>query len=484
MRKDSVWHNRTGGYIETTNPTGYDVLINGSNRYLNFNLISGTTGYGIRDNAGTMQFKNSGGSWQNIGTGGAGATSFIGLTDVPASFAGASLKAVRVNVGESALEFYTPSGGTVGPGTLNEIAYFDSTNTIASLAVATYPNLTELSYIKGVTSAIQTQINGKQASNANLTSLAGLTYVSASFVKMTGANTFALDTNTYLTSLSGAVLTDQTVGQTIGLTGSRLTKLWATDITVTNAITGSVTGNAGTVTNATLATALTVNTGTVTLTGNVANTSVLTIGAGAVSVSGTNTGDQTTVSGNAGTATTLANTRTIWGQNFNGSANVTGTLALGTADLTLTGSIGATGARSTKGWFTDLESTNAPTAGGVAIPTISSTNTFTNKRITKRTSTEASSATPTINTDNVDFHSITALALAITSFTTNLSGTPTTGQLLWIAITDNGTARAITWGASFQASGTIALPTTTVISTRLDVGFIWTGSIWRCIATA
>jgi hypothetical protein len=55
----------------------------------------------------------------------------------------------------------------------------------------------------------------------------------------------------------------------------------------------SVTGNAGTVTNATLTTALTVNTGTVTLSGNAANTSALTLGAGASSISGTNTGDQT-----------------------------------------------------------------------------------------------------------------------------------------------------------------------------------------------
>jgi hypothetical protein len=39
--------------------------------------------------------------------------------------------------------------------------------------------------------------------------------------------------------------------QIIGLTGSRLTKLWVTDITVTNAITGSITGNAGTVTTIT-----------------------------------------------------------------------------------------------------------------------------------------------------------------------------------------------------------------------------------------
>ena len=113
------------------------------------------------------------------------------------------------------------------------------------------------------------------------------------------------------------------------------------------------------------------------------------------------------------------------------------------------------------------------------------TNTLTNKRITARSGTVASSATPTINTDNVDYYSITALAAAITSFTTNLSGTPTIGQTLWISITDNGTARAITWGASFESS-TITLPTTTVISTRLDVAFIWNEatSKWRCVGTA
>ena len=51
---------------------------------------------------------------------------------------------------------------------------------------------------------------GAQPLNTNLTSVAGLSYVSASFVKMTAAGTFSLDTNTYLTgnqtiTLSGAV---------------------------------------------------------------------------------------------------------------------------------------------------------------------------------------------------------------------------------------------------------------------------------------
>ena len=50
---------------------------------------------------------------------------------------------------------------------------------------------------------------------------------------------------------------------------------------------------AASVANATLTTALTVNTGTLTLKGAAANTSVLTVGAGAVGVSGSNTGDVT-----------------------------------------------------------------------------------------------------------------------------------------------------------------------------------------------
>ncbi len=110
--------------------------------------------------------------------------------------------------------------------------------------------------------------------------------------------------------------------------------------------------------------------------------------------------------------------------------------------------------------------------------------TLTGKRITKRTGTTTSSATPTINTDLVDFYSLTAQAENITSFTTNLSGTPTEGQTLWIAVTGTA-ARTIAWGTSFEAS-TVALPTTTVTTARLDAGFVWNviTSKWRCIATA
>jgi parallel beta-helix repeat protein len=129
----------------------------------------------------------------------------------------------------------------------------------------------------------------------------------------------------------------------------------------------------------------------------------------------------------------------------------------------------------------DLRITTAGT-NTASVVTVGGTQTLTNKRVTKRTGTTTSSATPTINTDNVDFYSLTAQTADITSFTTNLSGTPTENQTLWIAITGTA-ARAITWGTSFEAS-TVALPTTTVTTARLDVGFVWNTvtSKWRCVA--
>lgn len=55
--------------------------------------------------------------------------------------------------------YWTPGGsGLTGSGTANEIAYFTAPTVLSSLSTATYPSLTELSYVKGVTSSIQTQI--------------------------------------------------------------------------------------------------------------------------------------------------------------------------------------------------------------------------------------------------------------------------------------------------------------------------------------
>ena len=197
-----------------------------------------------------------------------------------------------------------------------------------------------------------------------------------------------------------------------------------------------------------------------------------------------------------GSAATLTTTRTIWGQNFNGSANVTGDITLGTGNITMTGSIAATGARVTKGWFTDIESTNVPTVGGVALPTASSTTTFTNKTLTSpiissisntgtltlptvtstitsyKESNDASSATPTpVGDARQNKYYLTALATAPTFAAP--SGTPANGNELLIRIKDNGTARALAWNAIYRGGTSIALPTTTTISKTMYVQFVY-----------
>ncbi len=95
------------------------------------------------------------------------------------------------------------------------------------------------------------------------------------------------------------------------------------------------------------------------------------------------------------------------------------------------------------------------------------------------------SATPAINTDAGDVFSMTALAQAITSMTTNLTGTPAHGDIIVINWTDNGTGRAITFGTGFEAS-TVALPTTTIANALLSAAFMYNGatSKWRCLAVA
>ncbi len=120
---------------------------------------------------------------------------------------------------------------------------------------------------------------------------------------------------------------------------------------------------------------------------------------------------------------------------------------------------------------------------GVAIPTVSSTSTLTNKRITKRVGTTASSSTPTPDADANDQYNVTALAANATFGAP--TGTPTDGQRLIIRVKDNGTARTLAFNAIYRAIG-ITLPTTTVISKTIYLGCIYNSADtkWDVIAYA
>jgi hypothetical protein len=69
--RNILWENLYGSYIQPEYPGGIDVLLYGSNRYFNLGTVSGTSGYGFRDNSGTIEWKNSGGAWATFGSSGA-----------------------------------------------------------------------------------------------------------------------------------------------------------------------------------------------------------------------------------------------------------------------------------------------------------------------------------------------------------------------------------------------------------------------------
>jgi hypothetical protein len=135
---------------------------------------------------------------------------------------------------------------------------------------------------------------------------------------------------------------------------------------------------------------------------------------------------------------------------------------------------------------TNRGGTGASSLAGASIATYAGTETLTNKRVNPRVQPITSnSATPDITTDSCDIAIITGQTIAITGITA--SGTPVNGQKLWVSITSSNTSIAFS-GTYFEASGTVALPTTVTAGTRLDVGFVYNTNSgvnkWRCVAVA
>jgi len=111
----------------------------------------------------TRKFKvgNGTGQWTSLsywGSAGGGASAFVDLTDVPASYSGQGGKGVRVKADASGLEFYslTIAAGDLPTG-------IDA----AKIADGTVSNA-EFQYLNGVTSAIQTQLNTKATEGTNV----------------------------------------------------------------------------------------------------------------------------------------------------------------------------------------------------------------------------------------------------------------------------------------------------------------------------
>lgn len=156
----------------------------------------------------------------------------------------------------------------------------------------------------------------------------------------------------------------------------------------------------------------------------------------------------------------VANTFTSFFTNAN-TASRTYTLKDANGTLAFTSDITGTNSGTNTG---DETTARINTLYGATVPTISSTNTITNKRNTKRILTVTQSATPATNTDNGDIISITAIAQNITSMTSSLTGTPVNGDMIMWQFTATGSF-TLAWGTSFASTASYTLPT--AISTTM-----------------
>lgn len=127
--------------------------------------------------------------------------------------------------------------------TASQLLITDGSKNIVSAAVATYPSLTELTYLKGVTSSVQTQLNAKQAS---------ITGTDTRILYFDGTNNPAGDANLTWnkTTLSFILGSDADIGGTDnfyvhGGGNGGLIDVYASDASVSGAAGGAATLEAG-----------------------------------------------------------------------------------------------------------------------------------------------------------------------------------------------------------------------------------------------
>ena len=161
-------------------------------------------------------------------------------------------------------------------------------------------------------------------------------------------------------------------------------------------------------------------------------------------LSGTNTGDQTTITGNAGSATILQTARNINGVSFNGSADITVTAAAGT----LTGATLASGVTASSltslGTIGSLVATTADINGG----TIDGT--------TVGATTPSTGAFTTLSATGTISHALSANS-GVTGFSSQNSNAGTSAYL--ISSLNNGTnllnsyILGVNWSGTFLTGG-------------------------------
>jgi hypothetical protein len=254
--------------------------------YINFSALDGTGGYGIRDNGGNIEIKNSGGTWGPPGggvstqfnAGSAGAPGFAVVGDSDTGFFQATANTVSVATGgvetarflttASAVDYMTFAPGAAGtPGVVTIGAAGSDTDVNIALTpkgVGVVKANAPVNVVAGTTTTSAPNISSTQTWNAggvtftgilqNITDTASAAASLLMDLQVGGASKFSVNK-------AGNIVNAGSIAATGAITGSNLSGTNTGDqtITLTGDVTGSGTGSfaasiaSGHVTNAMLA---------------------------------------------------------------------------------------------------------------------------------------------------------------------------------------------------------------------------------------
>lgn len=214
------------GAASATTINGLSFTANGTG----FSIAGGTSTSKTLNINNTLTLAGTDGSTLNIGAGGTlGSNAFTSTSYYPNSNPSSYIPLTAISSTATGLTYTNTTGvfsltsGYIIPTTASyNNTNWDTafTNRITSLTTTGSSGAATLSSnTLNIPIYTLAGLNG-QASSTNLNSISGLSFSSTSFVKMTGASTFALDTNTYLTSGTGVTTFS---GGTTGLTPSSAT---------------------------------------------------------------------------------------------------------------------------------------------------------------------------------------------------------------------------------------------------------------------
>ncbi|MCK4473933.1 hypothetical protein KAU40_01580 [Candidatus Parcubacteria bacterium] len=161
----------TGDVTATLNTDGSTALAIGAGVIIETDIsgdVDPTDGDFLQyDSAGTnFTWRSASETLSDIGAAATDQTMYIGTTQVAINRGSAGLTLAGITLTTPDIGAATGTSLQLSGLTASQILGTDASKNLVSLAVATYPSLTELTYVKGVTSAIQTQLGTKAPSTA------------------------------------------------------------------------------------------------------------------------------------------------------------------------------------------------------------------------------------------------------------------------------------------------------------------------------